>query len=117
MAQAIGTIVSAAPPNLRAIDLLCYRGIAHEEYLLRACPAPDSRRGSALPIPSDPAIETTSASVQDVDTLTVRFGTWLADQLIDRLGVEIVTCDPTPLGRTQTLTTRLVTDSETPIAV
>ncbi|WP_141134078.1 hypothetical protein [Halorubrum ezzemoulense] len=117
LAQAIGTIVSAAPPNLRAVDILCYRGIAHEEYLLRACPAPDSRRGSALPIPSDPELETTSASVQDVDTLTVRFGAWLADQLIDRIGVEIVTCDPTPLGRTQTLTTRLVTDSETPITV
>lgn len=117
LAQAIETIFSAAQANLRAIDILCYRGVAHEEYLLRACPAPGSRRGSALPIPSDPEIETTSASVQDVDTLTVRFGTWLADQLIDRIGVEIVTCDPTPLGRTQTLTTRLVTDAEAPITV
>ncbi|QAY19108.1 hypothetical protein [Halorubrum ezzemoulense] len=117
MAQAIETIVSAASPNLRAIDILCYRGIAHEEYLLRVCPAADSSRGSALPIPSDPELETTSASVQDIDTLTMRFGAWLADQLIDRIGVEIVTCDPTPLGRTQTLTTRLVTDAETPITV
>ncbi|WP_434522823.1 hypothetical protein [Halorubrum sp. AS12] len=117
MAQAIQTICTADQAHLRAIDILCYRGVAHEEYLLRACPAADSSGGSSLPIVSNPAFETTHTSVQDIDTVTARFGALLADQLIDRLGVEIVYCDPTPLGRTQTLTTRLVSDTETPITV
>ena len=117
LAQAIQTICTAAQANLRAVDILCYRGVAHEEYLLRACPAADSSAGSALPIVSDPELETTYTSVHAVDTLTVRFGAWLADQLVDRIGVEIVRCDPTPLGRTQTLTTRLLSDAEAPITV
>ncbi len=117
LTQAVRTMFNTDQARFRAVAILCYRGLAHEEYLIRVCPATDSSGGSPLPIVSDPELETTAASVHAVDTLIVRFGTLLADQLIDRIGVEIATYDPTPLGRTQTLTTRLLTDAEALITV
>ena len=115
LAQTIRTIFSADQTALRAIDILCYRGLAHEEYLLRACPASDAGT-SVLPIVASPDHETIYTTASEVDSVTAQFGWLLADQLIDRIGVEIVKCDPTPLGRMPALTTRLVTDSETPLS-
>ena len=117
LAQAIRTIFNADDANLQAVDILCYRGLAHEEYLLRLCPATGDSAGLAFPYLRIPDIEMADIRPSDVSGLAVQFGAWLADRLIDRIGVEIVTCDPTPLGRTPTLTTRLLTDAETPITV
>ncbi|QAU13475.1 hypothetical protein EKH57_12550 [Halorubrum sp. BOL3-1] len=117
LAKAVRTIFNADDANLQAVDILCYRGLAHEEYLLRPCPATADSAGPAFPYLRIPDIEMDDIRPGDVSALVIQFGAWFAGRLIDRIGVEIVTCDPTPLGRTPTLTTRLLTDAETPITV
>lgn len=119
LAGVIDDILRSAQSELAAIDLLCYRGRTHQEYLLRACPATDATAATALPIVAGPSFETIHADVPDPTTLTTRFGSLVATHLIDRLGVEIVQVDPTPLGRTPTLTTRLLASASasTPLTI
>lgn len=119
LAGMIDDILRSAQSELAALDLLCYRGRTHQEYLLRACPAADATAGTALPVVAGPSFETIHAGVPDPTTLTARFGFLIATHLIDRLGVEIVQVDPTPLGRTPTLTTRLLlsASASTPLTI
>ena len=119
LAGVIDDILRSAQSELAAIDLLCYRGRTHQEYLLRPCPAADATAATALPIVAEPSFETIHADVPDPTTLTTRFGFIVATHLINRLGVEIVQVDPTPLGRTPTLTTRLLasTSASAPLTI
>lgn len=117
LSETIQDVLRSIDTKLDAVDLLCYTGGAQREYLLRACTPSRIAPSAVASSVSIEDFETVYSEATEPNALTKRFGKQLADRLPTRFGVEIVQVDTTPLGRTPTLTTRLLASSTSPLAI
>jgi len=117
LADVLKTIIDQDQSPFGAAEVVTFPGQYQQEYLLFGYPAAKLAGESKLGMYATDHEQHQEARAAGVDTLPAVFGTHIADAIIDRIGVEIVDINLTPLGYAPTATSRLLSTTTDPVTL
>ena len=101
------------PPALAGVDILTYPGGYHRSYLLRPLPLAFVD-GSMVAKRLSERADLSELVENGVDPAMAGFAKRAERELVNRIGLEVVNIDTTPLGKTPGTTLRFVSPTEAP---